>query len=516
MEGPCCQSPGRVSFDTPRSPTASSPKKLTHPPIISRSATSGNVSPSKPASLRRTNSEPAPNTPPDSTADASRKWLGLVRKGCYAGVQASMREGWAPVNATDAVGYTALMRCCVSGQLLEVLLGCSECDVNLTHAGDGATALLLAARHRSARTVHSLLRRGALFTRDGAGCSVLHKAATNADPAVVRLLLQAQADPCARDREGRCALATAVLHGNEATAIALLQWQESWAAKGVLRAATAAEIVAGRASTESSGGATSRTSDGGGSADGAADADGGAGGGPPLRIDSLPDDCLELILLHLDRIFPPSTGSSSATPSSPRAAGGARAAPAGGVGDAAGGPVLQAGGGGGAGGGGAGVGHAVDGGAIVASVAASVAASTAEREAGMRGGRSAIDGSAVPLRVPAMACVCVRLRTVCRRRAIAAWLAVDGVNAPVVAYHPRGHVTTLLHVAAAEGMEGAMDMLLRRGARPLAVDSSRRTPLQVARGRASLVAKLMHAQGLAERALQEDAPALGGAPVELM
>ena len=47
------------------------------------------------------------------------KWLLACQRGSYATVQSGIREGWAPVNACDAGGYTALMRCCVSGQLLE-------------------------------------------------------------------------------------------------------------------------------------------------------------------------------------------------------------------------------------------------------------------------------------------------------------------------------------------------------------------------------------------------------------
>ena len=142
----------------------------------------------------------------DDTAIA--QWFLLVRCGSYKAVQKCLREGWALVNATDKAGYTALMHCCVSGRLLEALLGCSEVNVNL-RANDGNTALHLAARYRSASTVHALLRRGAAFTRDVSGCSVLHKAAANSDPAVVQLLLQTEVDPCVRDRDGRCALATA-------------------------------------------------------------------------------------------------------------------------------------------------------------------------------------------------------------------------------------------------------------------------------------------------------------------
>jgi hypothetical protein len=89
---------------------------------------------------------------------------------------------------------------------------------------------------------------------------------------------------------------------------------------------------------------------------------------------------------------------------------------------------------------------------------------------------------------------------VCRQRAIAAWLAADGVNAPVACFHPHGQHTTLLHVAATEGMEEACELLLRRGACPFSQDSCGRSPLQVARGSAALVAKLLTAQERAHAA----------------
>lgn len=379
-----------------------------------------------------------PNTVPDGV----KRWMAQVRKACYAEVQSGVRDGTAPINATDAAGYTALMRCCVSGQLLEVLLSCADCDVNLSHATDGLTALLLAARHRSARTVHALLRRGASFTRDALGCSALHKAAANSDPAVVRLLLHAQCDPCARDRDGRCALATAMLHGNEATALALLSWQQSWAAKGVLRAVSAE---------------TGRCDD-----DAAAAAGARSAGSVPFELDGLPDDCLELILQQLNV--------RSECCSDRQVAEKGRDCHRLGCGS-------------------------IDGGAIVASVAASVVASSESATCGPRSGRALAH---LARHVPAMACVCSRFRAVCRRRAVSAWLAVEGVNSSFPCYHPRTQYTTLLHVAAAEGMEEVVELLLRRGAWPLALDSCRRTPLQVVGCcRASLIAKLVTAQELA-------------------
>ena len=449
-------------------------------------------------------SAPSPEAPPNTPEAAARKWMGLVRRACYAGVQQALREGWAPLNTTDAVGYTALMRCCVSGQLLEVILGCPECDVNLSRASDGSTALLLAARHRSARTVHALLKRGAILSRDLAGCSALHRAAANPDPAVVRVLLAAGADPCARDRDGRCPLATAMLHRNQASAMALLEWQQSWAARHVLRAATEEqqhqkpqqqhEEAEGGADGEDAprevgaavggcggvgcGGGTSRT-----------------GGAPSasISLDSLPDDCLEHILTQLSALpeankDPVPTSSEGSEAADAAATGGGAISPA----------------------------------AIITSVAASVVGSPHRRPAPRRlagVGRCGPGGAPSPAggvasSVLRMSGVCARFRAVCRRRAIAAWLAVEGLNLPVACFHPQGQMTTLLHVAAAEGMEEAAEMLLRRGAQPLARDSCGRMPLQVARGRASLLAKLVTAQAnaLEARAVEEQQRAPGSTP----
>ena len=51
-----------------------------------------------------------------------------------------------------------------------------------------------------------------------------------------------------------------------------------------------------------------------------------------------------------------------------------------------------------------------------------------------------------------------------------------------------------MHLAVAEGMERAVELLLERGACLLALDSWGRTPLQVARADALLITKLAHEQ----------------------
>ncbi len=158
----------------------------------------------------------------EAEAAALKRWLALVKVGSHADVQAALRDGWAPVNATDSAGFTALMRSCVSGKLLELLLSSPRCDVNAGASTDQTTALLLASRHRSARIVHTLLRRNALLSRDTSGSTALHKAAANSDTAVLKLLLQARAQPYARDNQGRCALGAALLHGNGSAALVLL------------------------------------------------------------------------------------------------------------------------------------------------------------------------------------------------------------------------------------------------------------------------------------------------------
>ena len=134
-------------------------------------------------------------------------------------------DGRAPLDATDAAGFTALMRCCVSCPSLVGLLIESCADVNRTAARDGSTALLLAAKHRTAHTVHTLLSSGARLTRDAKGLSALHMAVENPDPGVVQLLLRAHVDPSARDHRGRCALTWALLQESEEAAAFLIRWR---------------------------------------------------------------------------------------------------------------------------------------------------------------------------------------------------------------------------------------------------------------------------------------------------
>ena len=157
---------------------------------------------------------------------AQQQWRALVRRGgSYARVLQGIREGWAPVNETDAAGFTALMQCCVSGQMVDLLIECATCDVNASAAPDGSTPLLLAARYRNPSTVGALLGRGAVLGhRDVKGASVVHKAAANRDVETLRLLLESGASPATRDRDGRCALGVALLQANEPAALLLLEW----------------------------------------------------------------------------------------------------------------------------------------------------------------------------------------------------------------------------------------------------------------------------------------------------
>ena len=74
-----------------------------------------------PLPLLRAHTAPSSVTAASSPEALKLKWLSACRRGSYATVQSGIREGWAPVNACDAVGYTALMRCCVSGQMLDLL-----------------------------------------------------------------------------------------------------------------------------------------------------------------------------------------------------------------------------------------------------------------------------------------------------------------------------------------------------------------------------------------------------------
>ena len=139
-----------------------------------------NNPPPNPQLVRRHSAPSALVSDGAALGPAAQKWLSACRRGSYADVSSGIREGWAPVNAVEASGYTALMRCCVSGQMLDLILGCRDVDVNLTGAADGTTPLHLAARYRTPRSVEVLLRMGAAIERrDAKGSTVLHKAAAN-------------------------------------------------------------------------------------------------------------------------------------------------------------------------------------------------------------------------------------------------------------------------------------------------------------------------------------------------
>ena len=397
-------------------------------PIAPHRAASSTLQPPRPPPLARARSA-------ESVAGVAQKWLAACRQGNYAIVQRGIREGWAPVNAIDPTGgYTALMRCCVSGQMLDLLLGCRGIDVNLTGASDGTTPLLLAARYRSPRSVDALLRAGArLSTCDAKGNSALHKAAANPNESTLQLLLSRGADPCVRDAHGRSPLACALLHANEAAALVLLRHQLACAVDGNWRASrlgegTSADAVDGRRA----GGA-------------AAHAHGGAGG-------------------------------------SSEGGGGSQGGSGGGDGSGDGGGDSSSGGGGGDGGvDGGGADCSVDGGGDRSGAKPDAAAATVGWDALPDDVldnvvRCAGRGGVELLRT------CRRTRAAYRRCEASHYVTLDvSLNAPVVKYYPRGFCTTLLHLAAVEGMEQLAPLLLAHGARHDATDSDGLSPLEEAR-----------------------------------
>mmetsp|Transcript_42697 Transcript_42697/g.89206 ORF Transcript_42697/g.89206 Transcript_42697/m.89206 type:complete len:125 (+) Transcript_42697:247-621(+) len=109
-----------------------------------------------------------------------------------------------------------------------------------------------------------------------------------------------------------------------------------------------------------------------------------------------------------------------------------------------------------------------------------------------------------------MSGVSTRLRAACRRYALAQWAAAETLNEPVRRFHPRNQHTTLLHLAAAEGMEQVALVLLERGAKVGALDSCGRTPMECARLRShhAMATLLFAAQAEAQRRGQ-DADAVG-------
>ena len=74
-----------------------------------------------------------------------------------------------------------------------------------------------------------------------------------------------------------------------------------------------------------------------------------------------------------------------------------------------------------------------------------------------------------------------RLHAACCRQALHQWTSRENLNSPVRRYYPGGQWTTLLHLAAAEGLEEVAALLIERGAILDAHDSNGRTPLDEAR-----------------------------------
>jgi len=98
---------------------------------------------------------------------------------------------------------------------------------------------------------------------------------------------------------------------------------------------------------------------------------------------------------------------------------------------------------------------------------------------------------AAPLRY--LCAVSLQMLAACRRHAMCEWASRVSLNRPIRRYHPRSQLTTLLHIAVAEGMEKVALLLIERGSRLDAKDSTGRTPMDEARERAQRsLATLLH------------------------
>jgi len=458
-----------------------------------------------------------------SAEERVERWHQAVRRGSHSAVQNCLRDGWAPVNATDSAGYTALMRSCVSGRLLALLLD-TECDVNATAAADRSTALLIASRHRSARIVDHLLQKGARMTRDRTGATVLHKAAANSDPSVLRLLLQAGAEPYLRDSDGRCALTTALLSGNQEAALVMLE-ERSRCLHGrrALQAAQAAGRAApGRRPARSGLGAGGVASSAAltRAADSASDTDAltsaiagldvglvrseGLDGVVPSLAD-LPDDALDLIVQAALATCDSQTSTSTPSVSLPsEGAGGSRApghgAPAAVPSDTQGllpgHPALL---------------HTPS--AAASSAADPIAAgyaSAALRPAATPGAGAASHAPTPAAMLRVLCATSPRLRSACQRHELSRWTSTQSLNAPVARLHPRWQQTTLLHLAAGQGMEEVAAKLVTRGAKLDARDSCGLTALDEARAKnRPIMAALLLSWAQRERERLHALPARG-------
>ena len=314
-------------------------------------------------------------------------------------------------------------------------------------------------RYRSARIVHSLLRRGARMTRDRSGATVLHKAAANRDPSVLRLLLQEGAAPYLRDLEGRCPLATALLLGNQEAAQVLLEelsrchtgyrdaqlcrlkWQAS------VRYLNAAKM------SGPSAGAELRPDDSGSRVSSCwlARCDEQQDSMPVVSIDNLPDEAIDLILLAAMGSLAQSESSNLGSACTVEPSQGVLPTRRGIL------PVT-------------GLNTARD---TQPSARDRTKAATAQCT------RNLCSSPAALLAI--LSRTSSRFRSACRRFELTRWTSVQNLNASIVRFHPRWQHTTLLHLAAAHGMEEVAEKLLRRGASVDVRDSLGLTPVEEAR-----------------------------------
>ena len=165
----------------------------------------------------------AANTPEDVQAalangadanakdDRGRTALMYAARDCCPEVVAALVEGGADVNARDVRGKTALNWALGFSDHAGVITALLDAGVDVnTRDNSGMTALLWAAwlGRWSADVIGALLRAGAdLNARNPRGMTALMWAVIwDNDPATVKLLIDAGADPTVRDDEGKSAL----------------------------------------------------------------------------------------------------------------------------------------------------------------------------------------------------------------------------------------------------------------------------------------------------------------------
>lgn len=158
-------------------------------------------------------------------------WFKAVKNNDYKAVEKMLKSGNAPLNALDNTGNTALMRACVNGQLLDLLLRSRRIDVN---AGTHSTPLHISCKRRPVKAAEQLVLRGALVNAlDRDQQSPLHAACANNDTAVVPFLLRHGADPSLRDKLGQMPLHIALANRKEDTMLLLLQLSPQEQLKGL-------------------------------------------------------------------------------------------------------------------------------------------------------------------------------------------------------------------------------------------------------------------------------------------